>query len=750
MIAGTVVFVGALVLASRRPVAQVSQADLAQVAIDTDDIGGVVTSAKGPEAGVWVIAETIDLPTMFRRIVVTDDRGRYVVPDLPKASYKVWVRGYGLVDSAPVQATPGQRLALTGVIAPNARAAAQYYPSDYWYSLLQIPPKSAFPMAPEPARVSGGRAGAPAFGEDGLQTGGRGGGRGNAAPQGVESQAEWVSTVKGCIICHQMGNKAIRELSPGLGKFDSTFDAWERRVLLGQNSGGGGVDRLGHQRGLQMYADWTDRIMAGEIPPAPPRPAGLERNLVVTEWDFGSTTAFIHDAAASDKNHPGVNGYGPIYGAEWGHNTLEVLDPSKNIAYSIKIPLKDEAGRMAMRKATSITMQGPSPYWGEEVIHEEMLRAHVPYFDSRGNLWFNSRNMSGKSPAFCQPGSDNPYTKYWPLGQDSPTAINYYDQKTGKFGFVETCFNTHHIQIANDPDETIFASGGGLISWLDSKVFLETGDAEKAQGWCPAVIDYNGDGKIGPFTRPPEPADNDLDRQINGGGYGVAWNPKDGSIWYASGGGVPGQIVRIDRGSKPPQTCKAEIYQPPYNNASAPGVMGATPRGIDIDTNGIVWTALATTGQLASFDRSKCKVLTGPSSYAGQHCAEGWTLYPIPGLKFKGVTDQLSSDFLYYNWVDRHDTLGMGANTPIATGTSSDSLLALDPNTKQWVVLRVPYPLGFYTRGLDGRIDNATTGWKGRGLWAANETRTVFHDEGGKGNTSRVAHFQLRPNPLAK
>src|SRR6188508_2837549 len=127
-------------------------------------VQGVVTSDKGPEAGVWVIAETDDLPTKFRRIVVTDDRGRYVVPDLPKATYRLWVRGYGLVDSAPVQAGPGQRLALTGVVAPNAKAAAQYYPSNYWYSLLQIPPKSAFPMAPEPPRASNGRAGVPAVG----------------------------------------------------------------------------------------------------------------------------------------------------------------------------------------------------------------------------------------------------------------------------------------------------------------------------------------------------------------------------------------------------------------------------------------------------------------------------------------------------------------------------------------------------------------------------------------------------------
>src|SRR5262249_9240884 len=73
------------------------------VAIDNDDIGGVVTGASGPEAGVWVIAETNDLPTRYAKMVVTDDQGRYVVPDLPKAKYKVWVRGYGLVDSPKVE-----------------------------------------------------------------------------------------------------------------------------------------------------------------------------------------------------------------------------------------------------------------------------------------------------------------------------------------------------------------------------------------------------------------------------------------------------------------------------------------------------------------------------------------------------------------------------------------------------------------------------------------------------------------------
>ena len=115
------------------------------ISMGTDDVGGVVTSDKGPEAGVWVIAETADQQTKFVKIVVTDDRGRYVLPQLPRGNYKVWVRGYGLVDSSPVQAAPGKILNLSAVVAPNARAAAEYYPAIYWFSLLRVPDKSEFP-----------------------------------------------------------------------------------------------------------------------------------------------------------------------------------------------------------------------------------------------------------------------------------------------------------------------------------------------------------------------------------------------------------------------------------------------------------------------------------------------------------------------------------------------------------------------------------------------------------------------------
>src|SRR5215207_8324300 len=182
----------------------------AAVSIGDADIGGVVKSAKGAEAGVWVIAETTELPTKFIKIVVTDDQGRYVLPELPKANYDVWVRGYGLVDSPKVKAAPGKTLDLNAVVAPSEAAAAEYYPAQYWYSMLKIPDKSQFP--------------------------GKGDGPGgNGMSDKVKSQAQWLATLKthSCNSCHQLGNKPTREISPLLGKFESSYAAWMHRLQTG-------------------------------------------------------------------------------------------------------------------------------------------------------------------------------------------------------------------------------------------------------------------------------------------------------------------------------------------------------------------------------------------------------------------------------------------------------------------------------------------------------------------------------------
>src|SRR6202795_1976618 len=118
--------------------------------VGPSDIGGVVAGPKGPEAGVWVIAETTDLPTKYAKVVVTDDKGRYLIPGLPKANYSVWARGYGLVDSPKVQTEPGKMVDLKPSVAPDAAAAAQYYQANYWYSLLEIPKKEDFPGTGDP------------------------------------------------------------------------------------------------------------------------------------------------------------------------------------------------------------------------------------------------------------------------------------------------------------------------------------------------------------------------------------------------------------------------------------------------------------------------------------------------------------------------------------------------------------------------------------------------------------------------
>ena len=221
------------------------------VVIDDDDIGGVVSGPDGPEAGVWVIAETTDLPTNFIKIVVTDDEGRYLIPDLPDATYDVWVRGYGLVDSRKIRSTPGSSRDLTAVVAPDPHAAAQYYPGAYWFSLIEVPEKSEFPGT---------------------------GPQGNGISPSMGSQSEWVRSLKsgGCMACHQLGGKATREIPAALGEFATTADAWDRRIQSGQAGGSmvGGLARLGRTRALEMFADWTDRIVAGEVPPAPPRPQG--------------------------------------------------------------------------------------------------------------------------------------------------------------------------------------------------------------------------------------------------------------------------------------------------------------------------------------------------------------------------------------------------------------------------------------------------------------------------------------------
>jgi hypothetical protein len=674
-----------------------------------------VTSSKGPEAGVWVIAETTGLPTRFAKIAVTDDRGRYVVPDLPKASYSVWVRGYGLVDSPKVQAAPGKPLNLTASLAPTPAAAAQYYPGGYWFSLLRAPDKKEFPGT---------------------------GPSGNGISPDMETQAEWLRNLKsgGCWACHQMGNQATREIPPSLGTFESTVDGWHRRLQSGQAGGNmvSGLQALGRERALAVFADWTDRIAAGELPPPPPRPQGLERNVVISVWDWADPKAYLHDLVSTDRRAPTLNAHGLIYGAlELSADYLPVLDPVRHTASQVKLTVRDPD-----TPPTSPKMPAPSPYWGDEVIWTSRNNVHNPMLDERGRVWITSAVRPPENPDFCKEGSSHPSAKLFPI-QRSGRHLAMYDPQTKQLTHISTCFGTHHLMFAEDANQTLWTSGGGqVVGWLNRKMFEETGDEVKSQGWTALIIDTNANGKRDAYVEPNQPVDPTKDQRFGGGFYSVAPAP-DGSVW-GTVLGFPGAVVRLHPGSNPPETALAEVYEPPVNDPKTPGF---SPRGGDVDRNGVFWAALAS-GHLASFDRRKCRgPLNGPKA-TGQHCPEGWTLYPEPLPQLKGVTDSGSAEASYYTWVDQFDTSGLGRNVPINTGNGSEGLLVLRDG--KWVVLRVPYPLGFYTKWLDGRIDDPKAGWKGRGLWATVSTRTPFHMEGGKGTTSKVLQFQMRTDPLAK
>ena len=693
------------------------QSTATAVRIDKDDIGGVVTSKKGPEAGVWVIAETRDLPTRFARIVVTDDQGRYVLPDLPNASYSIWVRGYGLVDSPKVKATPGRIVNLKAVVAPNDAAAAQYYPAIYWYSMMKIPDKSEF------------------------------GGKGKI-PEKI-TQGAWLTEMKNrsCAGCHQMGQLSTRTFPKNvpypLGKFATSEAAWFRRIQSGQ-SGERMFNTLVNDLGgapFRYFADWTDRIAKGELPHTKPaRPQGVERNIVVTTWDWLDDKHYLHDLIASDRRYPTVNAYGPLFGsAEYSTDIIPVLDPVKHTTVNMVAPVRDANTPEALGPghAASDKLMQPSPYWGGEKIWDTKINNHNGMFDKKGRVWFAARFRGADNPAFCKKGSNHPSAKLFPVERTN-RQLTMIDPKTGQYTFIDTCFETHHLQFGYDANDTLWTSGGGpVVGWINTKMLDETGDLAKSQGWTALILDTNGNGKRDEYVEPNQPVDPTKDKRIVSSFYAVMPSPVDGSIW-GSTFGYPGYIVRLAPGSNPPETALAEIYNVP--------MPGFGVRGADIDKKGIVWVSLGS-GHLGSFDRNKCKgPLNGPKA-TGDHCPEGWSLYQYPGPGFQGI-GQNSAESSYYSWVDQHNTFGLGEDVPMSTANLQNGLVALKDG--KMILLTVPYPMGFSAKGFDGRIDDPKAGWKGRGLWSSSGDRAPWLMEGGRGSMPMAVHFQLRPDPLAK
>jgi hypothetical protein len=497
------------------------------------------------------------------------------------------------------------------------------------------------------------------------------------------------------------------------------------------------IGRLDTPLALRLFGDWTDRIAAGELPFATPeRPSGIARNVVVTTWDWSTPTAYLHDAISTDRRNPRVNPGGPIYGTpEDSTDAVPVLDPRTHTASEVLHPVRDPA-----TPSTKANAMSPSPVWGAEPIWDSRTLNHNPMMDETGRVWFTARVRPDPNPDFCKQGSTHPSARMFPI-QQANRGLSIYDPATRRFTLISTCFPTHHLAFAQDDNQTLWTSSGvagpGVIGWLNRKLFEETGDEVRSQGWSPFVLDTNDNGRRDVWTEPNQPADPAKDRRVALNIYAVAVSPTDGSVW-GTALGYRGHVVRVSPGPNPTETALTEIYEPPFP--------GFGPRGGDVDRNGVYWVSLAS-GHLGSFDRRRCKVLRGPTA-TGAHCPEGWTFHRLPAPQLRDVMDPGSAEASYYTWIDWFDVFGLGANTPIVMGSLNSSILALVNGT--FVNIVVPYPMGFFAKNVDGRIDDASLAWKGRALWSTYGTRTMYHLEGGTANRPKAVRFQLRPGPLAR
>jgi len=646
---------------------------------DSGFIEGTVTSGDAkPEAGVWVIAETESLPTNYRKIVVTNDDGKFVLPELPEADYQVWARGYGLLDSAKVDAKAGDSVELTSEVA-TPQEAAKIYPSNYFLSMFEPPDKSA----------------------------------------------DWMTDFKlTCMLCHQFGSVPTRA---------GTTPEFFEKGLKKSNVMNAGVERLGGDKFIQALADWGERIQNGEVPAeTPPRPEGIERNIVVSQWEFGDNFTYAHDEIATDKRDPTINANGPVWAVDLGNDRLFGVNPETHAVEEHKFPTRDgfdtpwcdqtfQTAAALEGSSTPIksgfgslgcpTPDGTTAFAGK---YHNPANPHNPMMDEQGRVWNTSqirREWADDAPEWC---------KNDPVIRDNShhRQLSVFDPKTDEFHLIDSCVGSHHLQFADDG--VLYYSGDSYaLGWFDPSKWdpEDPSTVETASGYSEVKVDSDGDGKA--------------DTPIQGFNYGIITSP-DGTVWTASPG-VPGHIMRFD-----PETKTHEVYKPP-----AP-ISG--PRGIDVDADGVLWTATGGSGHIASFDRRLCKQTWGE----GDQCAEGWKSWEVPGPSAQvepGAKNVRKADLHYYAWVDQHNTFGLGENVVFANGTDSDSLIAFNPETEEFTRARIPYPLNTYTRGLDGRIDDPDAGWKGRGLWFSNGGDPIIHSET---SVSYMGHVQLRDDPLDK
>jgi streptogramin lyase len=432
----------------------------------------------------------------------------------------------------------------------------------------------------------------------------------------------------------------------------------------------------------------------------------------VSQWDWGFPESFVHDLISTDKRNPSLYGYGKVYGVDrTGGGRLLILDPMKNTTSWLQVEPKDKSHGYSLTKDYYHGAEEEQAYVGED--REWMASPHNSMMDENGRMWMTTQIRAGGKdfyPTWAKntivtdtkdPASvDLAYKILAARGNNMQ--LGYFDTKTSKFVSVDTGYNTHHLQL--DWQGRIWTDGGGSAAgMLDTK-----------------KLDFNNiEGTQVAAQKTYMRVDTESGKMIPGTGYGEAVSPIDGTVWYSSpsAGGVGNKLYMID-----PKTDKITDYQLP-----APGRFA---HGIDFSSDGNVWVSLGS-GQLGRFNRKTSE----------------WKFWDNPGVKFKGTGAETgTTDFPYYLWVDQFDVSGLGKDTVFVTGSASDAMFVFDPKKETFSVFHIPYPMPYYARGLDGRVDDAKAGWKGRGLWMTYSSYLPRFTETRSGT---VNHMQIRPNPLA-
>ena len=490
----------------------------------------------------------------FRKIVVTGDDGRFLVPDLPDADYAVWVRGYGLLDSGKHAARPGDELTLEVTAAATPQEAARIYPANYWYSLLEVPAESEFPGT---------------------------GADGNGISERMRHQAEWVDRLKdGCQLCHQMGNLATREMPMlNLDDFDSTLDAWEHRVQVGRSGPGmsAGLNRMGRERALGLFADWTDRIAAGEVPPAPPRPQGQERNLVLTMWGWGDTMAMVHDEIATDKRNPHLYPNAPVYGV--GGAGLTITDPvthrSVRMDMTTRDPMPERGDSYAGTTAlipVAVLGHGATDHPGLQRPQPDAGRRGAPLDHPVDPSPRESRLVPGRlgSPV----GAELPH-----LAQPAAALVLRHRERRVRA----------HRHLLHDPPPAVRRGRErhALAERIDGRGRLAEHEAvrrdrRRAGGPRAGAPPSSTRAGTASSASTPSRASRRIRRRTCGWTASPTGSSRTRSTAPSGSRGalpVPGSIVRLDLGDNPPETCSAEVYEPPFENPDVDPSQWGTRRG---------------------------------------------------------------------------------------------------------------------------------------------------------------------------